>query len=563
MDHAVIDRFRVSEAPGYSQYWRRDKSPVEALELARLLSGLRKVASLVGRNVGTLVWSGMKAENGLQIDPALVMGAYPVPSAKVDLVTGLTIHLAYSRVEWSRLLMKLAGPSKPVHPRYAAHFDFYLDFCERVYLDCLSNRSPFGLYTEAHRLWAIKRALAGPLNPPTISHLLNLWWEAAADRNGRRYTEEYVDRSARGAFQRNNLERFYKEPMRVLNSMAGALINECPRIDGVTQRCKHRLNLYLSTWARLADFIKFWPIDSKDVYFPTSEIDQNILDSRDGEKENELGTNLVLPEEVKNATFHTLPVYTDDVRRVVQNKDDVVSIRGNDWVLAAPNRIDQTVLHRLSIVLRSAAERDVRVSRGQRTGKIDRRRLYRTFTVGTVFKLIKTDFLLRSNIVVLVDATGSMAAPLKWENLETAYQTLFAALRKFNKRARLLAYNEREDTCLLTEIFRDDKFYNVQPRGKTASGEAIIATVRSLKTSYRKSYLIHITDGASNWGCGVNDAISLCRREGINLLTLGIGCNADNKRSLREEYGGAVAFIERNEALPHLMSNLLRHSQWK
>lgn len=563
INHAVIERFHIPGTAGYSEYWRRNKSPVEAFELARLLLGIRRVASYVGLNVGTIVWSGMQAENALCLDPAMVMGSYPVPAEKTDRAIGLAIRLSYGKTEWSRRLKELAVSQMEMRPRQAAQFQFYLELCERVYLDCLSNRSPLGCYTEVQRRWAIEKNHDSASHPPTISELLHLWWGLAADRSGQRHREEYVDRSARSAFQHANLEKFYKEPMALLNSMVDELIDRCPRIPGVTERGDHRLNLYLSVWDKLFEYIQFWPIDSKDSYLLTRKIGKNLLDFDNEDQEKERGTSLVIPELMEKAAFKTIPIFTDEVKKVAQNADEIVAVEGNDIVMPAPIRIDKKMLHHLTITIRAAAERKAVVSRGQKTGKVDRRRLYRANTTGTIFKMTRTDFELRSDMTVLVDATGSMSATHKWEKVETVYQTLFAAIHAFNPKARLFAYNEIKNKCLLTEIYLKDKFYNVLPHGKTASGEAIIATILSLKaSSHRKSFLLHITDGASNWGCGVKDAIVLCRREGINLLTLGIGCSEENKRSLRREYGRLVEFIERIETLPHLLHNLLRYSQW-
>ena len=558
-----VDRFPLSNSTGYSCYWRRNYSPVESYELARLLQSLRKVTSYIGRNVGTLVWSGMKGENQLVIDPAMVMGSYPVPAEKTDRATGVAVRLAYGKVEWSQIVKDGAQAlQREMHPRHAAQFAFYIEICEKVYLDIVSNTGHLGIYTEAQRLWAIEKAHDSASHPPGISELLHYWWQMAADRSGEKYKEAFTDQSARKVFQRTSLEKYYKQPLALLNSMVGDLIHECPRIRGVMERSEYRLDLYLTVWKKLFDTIKFWAIDSKDKWLLTRKINKNILDFENEEQEKERGTSLVIPELIEKATFKTIPVLTDEVKQCVENQDEVVSIEGNDIAMPAPDRINSIILHRLSSIFRLVSERNSEISRGQKSGKVDRRRLYRASTVGTIFKLTKVDFELRSNVAVLVDATGSMSATNKWENAEMVYQTLYAAIHNFNKRARLWAYNEIKGKCLLTEIYLKDKFYNVLPHGKTASGEAIIATVLSLKGPSNKSYILHITDGASNWGCGVKDAISLCQRRGIKLLTLGIGCSGENKNSLMDEYGRLVAFLDKIEDLPRLMSNLFKYSQW-
>ena len=61
----VVNRFHLSTEKGYSEFWRRNKSPIATYEMARLLGGLRKVASYVGRNSGKIIWSGMDAEGAI------------------------------------------------------------------------------------------------------------------------------------------------------------------------------------------------------------------------------------------------------------------------------------------------------------------------------------------------------------------------------------------------------------------------------------------------------------------------------------------------------------------
>ena len=89
-----------------------------------------------------------------------------------------------------------------------------------------------------------------------------------------------------------------------------------------------------------------------------------------------------------------------------------------------------------------------------------------------------------------------------------------------------------------------------------------MATAMSLKKSMKKPFIIHITDGASNWGCGVHDALQYCQNNKITILALGYGCNSGEKKTLREEYGRLVRFIENNKQLPNMLRELLNHSKW-
>ena len=54
-DKDVTELFHISGDKGYSEFWRKNKSPVEVIELANLLLATRKLASYIGRNVGQIV----------------------------------------------------------------------------------------------------------------------------------------------------------------------------------------------------------------------------------------------------------------------------------------------------------------------------------------------------------------------------------------------------------------------------------------------------------------------------------------------------------------------------
>src|SRR5665647_2216276 len=98
----VRERFLITGETGYSEYWRRDKSPVEMLELAKLLHGIRKIVSHIGRNTGTVVWDGMlENAESITLDPSPIFGSYPIPASRADIAIGLAVQGAYRKTEWS------------------------------------------------------------------------------------------------------------------------------------------------------------------------------------------------------------------------------------------------------------------------------------------------------------------------------------------------------------------------------------------------------------------------------------------------------------------------------
>jgi len=553
-----IDRFCFAGNEGYSAFWRKNTSTLEALELAKLLTGLRKVASCISRhNLGSIVWTGMEYKDGIALDPTLVMGTYPVPAKKTDIMVGITVRKAFEKIEWSDRIKKNIQSKIKLPPPYLYKFNLFFDMCEKVYLDCLSNIKPLGIYTEAARNWECSEKEKWFLTPPTVSELLHIWWKIAADRSGDAYKKAYVDRSKIMMDARIDLTKLYAKPLALLNSIVGPMIHNCTKIYGVTERGNYRLSLYESIWPELLEFIKFWPCDISDPFMlrqePQPEVDDEIE-----EKNKEAVASLI-----QKMQFHVdekKPDYTDEVRTHVHNKDDVVEIMGNDIVMESTDMIDNQLLLKLKQIVKSNSQRRTIYNRGLASGKIDSRRLYRAQTTGKAFLSKKNQFELLSEMMVVLDATGSMADPNKWNQAQTISQTLFSAIQAFNKNARIFAYNEVKDKCRLTEIYSSKKFYTVLPHGRTASGEVLIAAALKLKRNNKKPRIIHITDGASNWGCGVKEALRFLEKRQINLLTIGIACNPSSKQSLRNEYGKLVQFVDNLNELPHLFGNQLRHS---
>jgi hypothetical protein len=554
----AIERFHIAGDDGFSEYWRRDKSPIELDELAKVLRGVRKISSYVGRNIGEIVWAGMDVKNGISLDPTFLMGRYPLPAYKTDIAVGMAVHKSYQITEWSERFRAMALKDLALPPVYEFKFNLFFDMAEKIYADLLSNRKLLGLYTEKHREWELREKRKQFINPPTVDEMLHIWWRMAAARKGEKYKQAFVDTSAGGLVERTSLEKFYKNPLALLNSIIGPLKDECPDLLTVSERGAFRLALYKSIWSELLRYIRFWPGNRADPFMLYDKFDDDIAKEEE-EKKAIKSTIISYAEEIERKLKKGGVDYTENIKSIVANVEDVVRIEGNDIVMPAENKIDKKILNNLRMVIQSVAHRNTCYNRGLVTGKVDRRRLYRAATTGTVFMEKKNRFELINDFVLLVDCTGSMSDPTKWDHAQAVFQTLFAAIKEVNPTARLVGYNEVKNSCRITDLYRAGQFYSVFPNGKTASGEAIIATVLSLKHFFKQPFIVHITDGASNWGCGVNEAISYCKKKQVNLLTLGIGCNRSNKAALKEEYGKQVEFADNIRSLPQLFKGLLQH----
>lgn len=556
----VIERFEIPGAEGYSEFWRRDKSPVEPLELAKLLRALRKVTAFVGRNTGEVVWSGMAEDDStIAIDPAPVLGCYPVPAALTDLMVGQTVQQAYLRTEWSARVRELATARLAPPPQYEYKFRLFLDLCENVYADTLANRNVLGHYAEIARRWRVENNARRLLSPPTLSELLHLWWVFATDRDGERHRSRWLDPWLEGLLDRAAFDKFYQPALDLLAPLVPALREECPAIPGIAERVEFRVERYLAAWEALLPRVRFWIGDSGDRFMVPAECDEDIA-AEDAERKAVKATIVSYAKLIERALPKKNRDLTGQVLDNVMNAEGVVRVEGSDILMPAPDRIDAVLRRKLERVVRHAAQRTNAYNRGLTAGKIHSRRLYRAHTTGTVFQEKKSEYDLRNDVVLLVDATGSMADPARWNRAETSFQTLFMAIHAYAKNVRLFAYNEARGACRISELYRGGTMHTVLPQGKTASGEAIIATALSTKnTSHRRRIILHLTDGASNWGCGVAEAIAFCRRRNIGLLTLGMGCSASAKQSLRDEYGKLVQFVDDPGELPQLLASLLNH----
>ncbi|MFA5905895.1 MAG: VWA domain-containing protein, partial [Desulfobacula sp.] len=335
-DGPDIKCFKIEGESGYSEFWRRDKSPVKAHELTKLLIALRKIVSHVGRNAGTVSWKDT-IESELMVDPGPVMGKYPVPASKTDALIGETIRQAYRSIEMSEYAGKRAKSALDLSLRFIYKFDLYFSTCENVYADCLANNRIFGIYVEKSRKNQLLTALDATSHPPALAELFAIWWEIASDRSGQKYLEAYKDTSVRKTMGRASLETFYKIPVQILNDMVPALIHDCPKISGVTERCEFRARLYVDTWNKLFPIIKFWPIDNSDVFLQARKEEAHQLK---GMKKSLSLPELIFSEKL-GKVIKKEPEPSSAKKKKPANDDSVVAVEMNPIVLPAKNYVNK------------------------------------------------------------------------------------------------------------------------------------------------------------------------------------------------------------------------------
>lgn len=561
----VIPRFFIGRGASISEYWRRNKSPLESQELANLLKALRAITAYIGPNTGEVIWSGMRSLNGesdILLSPAMVLGDYPIPGIRTDIAVGAVVTEAYRRTEWSdRMKYLLEKTVEDLHSQQVSRFEMYIDMAENIYLDTVSNKNVLGLYTELNRKKRVSQAQRKFTHPPSFGELIHIWWLMAADRSGTKYLEDYSREvySVRGF----NLEQYYTKPLRVLNSIVGRLIDDCVKIKSVVDRCEYRAGLYLSIWDELLDITKFWITDATDGRYISKVSDVgDIIDEETSR--NALRSILAVVSGEIDLILQSNRDFTEEVRMLSGEDSEVVPVKLSDIVLPLEEPVDNELVQKIYLALKSYAKDRKQISRGLKSGKIDKRRLYRAPINDEIFYYKKTKPELDHDIILLIDATGSMGGP-KWRAVQKIFAAMYTAVGNLNQNARVFAYNETRGTCFLTELaYNKKQLFTILPQGKTASGEAIIATALMLKSTARyrarQPFIIHLTDGSSNWGTEVKYAIDFCSKKKIKLMTLGFGCGKGNKAALREEYGSQVEFVDNINEIPGELGKLLTHT---
>ncbi|BBO81013.1 hypothetical protein DSCO28_15790 [Desulfosarcina ovata subsp. sediminis] len=553
----ALERIELGRQHGYSSYWRRDTSPSEMIEMTTMMTRIRDIAGYVGRNVGEIVWGDTDDEAVITIDPTIVMGRYPVPSRKVDIAVGQAIHKSIQRREWSQWLLRGQANRMGFSSSDRSKFLMLVDSAEKIYADLLARKSILGLYTDAHRRWAIRQQRKGFTRPPSVEELLSIWWEAALAR-------PTVAVGCDGRFGRSfeSVAGVYRKPLALLLHLSADLEAKPGRIPHVFERVGFRRSLYTSAWNLLKKRLRTWPADATDPFFFGPMDPDAKKHPPEGPVPERSRNDRFLNRVNKTVNSHGND-YTAAIKSVACNGEAVVRVKRNRRMMPAEDQTDKNILFHLKSIFQSVSRRQTSCVRGLSAGRIDRRRLYRASTTGRVFLQKKTSFELKSDFVLLVDCSGSMADPGKWHQTQIVYQTLHSAIRHFNRTARLFGYNEMRGICRISELFCGGQYHTVSPNGKTASGEAIMATVMTVteKQSRKRPFIVHITDGASNWGCGVGDAVRFCEQKNVRLLTLGIACSPDNAKMLKHQYGRKVEFAENLKALPVLIQNLLQTSR--
>ena len=523
-----------------SEYWRRNTSQLESVELANVLRGLRKVAGHIGQNVGRIEWAGMSGDGdgAIVLDPSVVLGMYPVPARKFDYLVGLVTHEALHRTEWTDLVWKkLDDIFREMSISDKIIFQKIIYTGEDIYIDQISGRSILGDYTAQARDLAMEMARQSLKAGVTVEELALLWW--------------------RRAFGEDGASASYGEALDILDGLTRHLMEVGGSGKGVTGRCELRRDLYIDVWGKVKDLIGTWRVLDKMLYWYPSEVggeEKSRFDKDKAGKASKLSKEVVMDIEARLAVDSS--DITPLIRSVVgEDNGEVVPTSRWDFNMMAHPVLDQKMISRLKAIFQTYADRKTVISRGLSSGKVDRRRLYRAPISGRCFLDKQKIPVLDWNICLLVDASGSMRGP-KWRMVENATGNMHRAFRGFRNRLQAYGYFEVEGICMVSRLINGSDLLSIPPSGQTASGQAIIAAAYFMPQDTRRRFLIHITDGQANCGCDVQYGIDYCKAQGIHLVTLGI--SSKDRAVMEDQYGKSIQFLDHFGQLPSALENLLK-----
>ncbi len=535
----------LSERPTLSDFWRKNVAYQEAAELACVLKALRKVAGNIGENVGLVEYAGMsdQSSGNIILDPGTIMGTYPVPPEKIDALVGLVTHEALHRKHWSEYVWKLLERDfSKMSPRSVIGFQKMIHRGEDIYVDSTVDGSILGVYLQKVRSHALKVEEGRlPDRDKCVETLFWLWWAAASGYN-----------------DSSTLRDAYRKPLAVLDELSEHLLLPGDRYTGVTDRCTIRADLYQSAWSRLEGMIRSFEMVDKKLYWTAfPEVDRLCPKEQvSPEKENKAILSQDLARSISTQLAATSADITPLIRSVVGHDcPDVVPISRWDYHIPAHPVVDHRTVNRLRSLFYSYSDQTVHVNRGLKSGRLDKRRLYRAALNGDCFYQREQVPSLDWNVTLLVDASGSMRGN-KWRIVENTIATIHKALLNCGVYFKAWAYFEIDGVCMLSSLTKGSKLFSVPPCGQTASGQAILAASLFMPRDRKKKVLVHITDGQCNYGLDVEYGIEHCLKNNIILITLGCGCHQQEEMS--RQYGTTVQFIRRFSQLTDAIANLFK-----
>ncbi|RLB12901.1 MAG: hypothetical protein DRG39_00635 [Deltaproteobacteria bacterium] len=537
----------------YSDYWRRNLSSIESRELVYLLKALKKVARHVSSRVKPIEWKGISVfdEGKIVLDLSYVLGEYPVPPVKVDALVGWVVHeTLHVREMSSFVLYKARGYSKGFPMAQKRIFLQMIEAGEDIYVNHVAKGSIWEFYL--NRAWKDYYPRIRRDKDSIISILFDIW-------------------------RKTFFQEGFRPPLG-LSPLKGALdllqdfghrLLAISKEKSVMEKALQRFSLYQEMWSSIYPLVRDWE-RSLITDFPDLDATDMYKDEESGSGSDE--PDISLPrrdiEQLKEMLVEQEEDLTSQIRAMVKDGSSVMPTFFWEEDIPCDIMPDPGTVKKIRAVFESQRQKSRRflhsVNRGLPFGKIDSRRLHRLFIDGRLFKEKEYEHRHYWNIVILVDASISMsinknkADADNWYNVQKAFSSLYEAAKGYRNIIQLYAYYEQAGRCFVSNLLKNNRLYTLSPRGKTPSGQAIMAIALNMNKGHRKKdLLIHITDGESNCGIDVSEAIRYCERKGIRMITIGCGYNEQIRDYLSKTYKN-IYFMKDFQELPEALENLLR-----
>ena len=471
------------------------------------------------------------------LDPRLLAGfGAPIPDEVVDCIVGIAIREAGFRelsvdtarsVGWSELNESEQRELVTVHH---ALEDYYVSVC----LNQLS--SSLGQYLQARA-----RMLALPL--------LKIWRE----KEHRSATRDAILETWLAASLYS--EQPEPEADAELVCAVRRLSEYALHYASVADACE-RLSLAFEVWRWLRGFPP-GPVSFLEALLPgamprredgrTHETDgarmrRNVLGGSEAGSFVDLSTYLVdQPTEVDSYRDDREETLPDGAVRVTTELRDYgvraadTMIRDAEFEPDAYDRVREEVAREISAVRRLFRRLDEIESRwrfGLRRGKLDGRRLSRVASgKETVFKLRDRRHRSSMALIFLIDVSASMKSHMSTVN--RAACVVSEALRGLEPSIwyEVLTYTSGGlhpgapvQLTRLASSARTLSLAGVWSEGGTPTGEAIAAAFLRLRGQIaRRKLVLHFTDGHPKNTYVVRQALELCRRENVDVVTVSVG----------------------------------------
>ncbi len=567
----------------YSKYWRINRSRQDVTELALSLRAMRKAAGYIGRNVKPIFWKGMVEEDNRSIilDPDVVNGVYPIPHKTFDVLVGQVVLEGLSSIEFDEWVRdKVISGANDLNEAARPYLECLIDAAESIYINELIKPRVWSLYLSSYFRSVLSEDKRDPTLPPSPDSLAGIWKK-----------KEIL-------FQVPDMLHYDYDDLLTVLTQYGAGIKKLASLNALGVRRDKRIELYLEMWFKVYQIISQWEtfnfasdaINLFDEAGPKGQVDieedqqkdDQFGEEKESQKQNTGGLDQELADDV-NAILEEGAVSNRSIAVARQEPGarpmETCFGRGEVKTDIQPDMVQVRQMKRIfkkqDLLIRSIRRKQIR--RGLSEGKLDPLRLHRVPLDGKVFKNKQcpgSDYFWQ--ICILADASASMSGKDEpkagkkrlrrpWEVAEKSFVSLAAAAKGHRNLIDIYAYRAERNICHLTQLFHGGELYSVDPAGRTPSGQAIMAVAMMLNKKFKRSMIVHITDGAANCGLSLGDALNYCRTNGIEVYTIGCGCNRQTRDFLREFFPpGHLYFLKSvhylADGLTHLFKQKILHS---